>query len=104
MMRPHATRTRTARRRHFMRRQDTRRLRALAAVSLVAIALCLQLSHWLTPSRVASAQTTNAPAAVQTQTSPTAAAAIALTPEERRGKQIYLRGTSASGREVTAYL
>ena len=28
----------------------------------------------------------------------------ALTPQEQRGKQIYLRGTSASGREILAYL
>ena len=27
-----------------------------------------------------------------------------LTPQERRGKQIYLRGTSSSGREILAYL
>jgi ABC-type branched-subunit amino acid transport system substrate-binding protein len=27
-----------------------------------------------------------------------------LTPQERRGKQIYLRGTSGSGREILAYL
>jgi ABC-type branched-subunit amino acid transport system substrate-binding protein len=96
-----------------MRRQDTRRLRSLAAVSFVALAACVQLSEWLAPARVASAQA-NAPAAVtlaqtpntpavQTQT-PNASAATALTPEERRGKQIYLRGTSASGREITAYL
>ena len=29
---------------------------------------------------------------------------VALTPQERRGKQIYLRGTSDSGREILAYI
>ncbi|HEV2801274.1 MAG TPA: ABC transporter substrate-binding protein [Pyrinomonadaceae bacterium] len=111
MMRPqhHPTRPGSTRRRHFIGRHGTRRLRAFAALSLVALAACLQLSEWLTPARVASAQTnapsarqTQTPSISQTQTSPVSA--VALTPEERRGKQIYLRGTSASGREVTAYL
>jgi ABC-type branched-subunit amino acid transport system substrate-binding protein len=35
---------------------------------------------------------------------PAQEAAGALTPQERRGKQIYVQGTSASGREILAYL
>jgi ABC-type branched-subunit amino acid transport system substrate-binding protein len=82
-----------------MRPHSTRQLRASVALFLFALAACLPLLPEPTSSRVVSAQTT--PAAGQTQASP---AAGALTPEEKRGKQIYLRGTSASGREIKAYL
>lgn len=90
------------------RRLRTRQLRAVIALSIVALAACLQLLFSPDAARVVSAQTpppsaqTQTPAARQTQTTP--AAAGALTPEERRGKQIYLRGTSAAGRDIKAYL
>jgi ABC-type branched-subunit amino acid transport system substrate-binding protein len=73
----------------------------LAALLFVALAATLYFSHSRTVSRV-TAQQTNA-ATPQTQTSP-ASGVVALTTEERRGKQIYLRGTSASGKEIMAYL
>jgi ABC-type branched-subunit amino acid transport system substrate-binding protein len=51
-----------------------------------------------------SAQT-NAPAATNAADPARASSGVvALTPEEKRGKQIYLRGTTAAGREITAYL
>jgi ABC-type branched-subunit amino acid transport system substrate-binding protein len=82
-----------------MRPDPTRRLRALVALSFIALASGFYLSLPRAASRV-SAQA-NAPAASPAQAS---SSVVALTPEEKRGKQIYLRGTSASGREITAYL
>jgi len=82
-----------------MRPDSTRQLRALVALLFIACAAGFYLSLPRAASRV-SAQA-NAPAAGQAQAS---SSVVALTPEEKRGKQIYLRGTSASGREITAYL
>ncbi|HEY0083535.1 MAG TPA: cytochrome c, partial [Pyrinomonadaceae bacterium] len=94
-----------------MRRHCTRRLRALVALSFIARAACLYLSLPRAASRVSTAQG-NAPAtsAALTTTAPNAGPAqaapsgVVLTPQETRGKQIYLRGTSASGKEIMAYL
>ncbi|HZH90389.1 MAG TPA: ABC transporter substrate-binding protein [Pyrinomonadaceae bacterium] len=90
-------------RRHFTRQQQL--LRALVSLAFIVFAAYFQLSPPGAASR-ASAQATAAPASTQTSQAAAAAAAgrVALTPEENRGKQIYLRGTSASGREITAYL
>jgi ABC-type branched-subunit amino acid transport system substrate-binding protein len=88
-------------RRHFTRQHFNLQLRALVALSFVALAGCLYLSLPRAASGVASAQT-NAASGSQAQAA--SAGVGALTPEEKRGKQIYLRGTSASGREITAYL
>ena len=95
-----------------MRRNSTRQpQRAPVALLFVALAVAtLYLSHAHAPSRV-SAQTTATPQASpaatanngQAQTSSSIAPG-ALTTEERRGKEIYLRGTSASGKEIMAYL
>ncbi|HEX8130499.1 MAG TPA: ABC transporter substrate-binding protein [Pyrinomonadaceae bacterium] len=94
-----------------MRRNFTRQLRACVALSLIALAACLYLSQPRASVRVAAQTSAPAPAASPAQgasaVSPTQASASgggALTPAEKRGKQIYLRGTSASGRETTAYL
>jgi ABC-type branched-subunit amino acid transport system substrate-binding protein len=89
-------------RRHFTRQHFNLQLRALVALSFVALAACLHLSLPRAASPVASAQTNAASASG----SPAQAASgvVALTPAEKRGKQIYLRGTSASGREIMAYL
>ncbi|HEV2882623.1 MAG TPA: ABC transporter substrate-binding protein [Pyrinomonadaceae bacterium] len=86
--------------RHFTRQHFNLQLRALVAFSFIALVGCLYLSLPRAGSGVASAQT-NAASGSQAQA---ASGVGALTPEEKRGKQIYLRGTSASGREITAYL
>lgn len=88
-----------------MRRHPTRRLRALVALSFIALAASLYLSLPRAASRVSTAQA-NAPAASAPTASPAQAApsGVVLTPQETRGKQIYLRGTSASGKEIMAYL
>ncbi|MDQ1558323.1 MAG: hypothetical protein QOD32_1383 [Pyrinomonadaceae bacterium] len=80
-----------------------RQLRALVALSFIALAwsLCLLLPRG--GASLVSAQS-NAPATSASPGQVASAAVVALTPEEKRGKQIYLRGTSASGREITAYL
>ncbi|MCA1565557.1 MAG: ABC transporter substrate-binding protein [Acidobacteria bacterium] len=88
-------------RRHFTRQHFNLQLRALVALSFVALAACLHLSLPRAASRVASAQTN---AAAPGSPAQAASGVVALTPEEQRGKQIYLRGTTASGREITAYL
>ncbi|HEX8633932.1 MAG TPA: ABC transporter substrate-binding protein [Pyrinomonadaceae bacterium] len=77
-----------------------RQLRALVALSFIACVAVYCLSFPRAASRV-SAQ---ANAATPPPASASSSAVVALTPEEKRGKQIYLRGTSASGREITAYL
>lgn len=93
-----------------MRHHSTRQLRAFIAIFFVALCACLYLSLPRAASRVSSAQA-NAPAAAgspasqqQQQAASSSGGVVTLTPEEKRGKQIYLRGTSASGREITAYL
>ncbi|HEX9918058.1 MAG TPA: ABC transporter substrate-binding protein [Pyrinomonadaceae bacterium] len=86
-----------------MRQHFTRQLRALVALSFIALAACLHLSLPRTASRV-SAQTTATANAAPASSPQAASGLVTLTPEEKRGKQIYLRGTSASGREITAYL
>jgi len=91
-------------RRHFTRRHFNLRLRALVALSFIALAACLQLSLPRAVSRVSSAQTTAITSDAPASSPQAASGVVALTPEEKRGKQIYLRGTSASGREITAYL
>jgi ABC-type branched-subunit amino acid transport system substrate-binding protein len=80
-----------------MRRRFTRQQRTAVALSFIALAACVCLSLPRAVSRVASAQAAQAAQA-------NASTVSALTPQEKRGKQIYLRGTSASGREITAYL
>jgi ABC-type branched-subunit amino acid transport system substrate-binding protein/cytochrome c553 len=82
-----------------MRLHGTRRLRTLVALGFIAFAAYFYL--WLprASSRVSAQTTANAPASTQA-----ASGMVVLTPEEKRGKQIYLRGTSASGREIMAYL
>ncbi|HYP00192.1 MAG TPA: ABC transporter substrate-binding protein, partial [Pyrinomonadaceae bacterium] len=97
-------------RRNFDQRLRRRRLlRALVALSFIALAACLSLLQPRASSSRVSAQT-NAPAADSTQNAPASSSAqsapggVTLTPEEKRGKQIYLRGTSASGKEIMAYL
>ena len=94
-------------RRHFTRRRFKRQLRALVALVFAAFAATCYLSLLRASSGVATAQTTAAtPAASPSPVNPiqTSPGVVTLTPEEKRGKQIYLRGTSASGREITAYL
>jgi len=80
--------------------------RALAASLFVAFAALVYF--WLPDpaARVSTAQrvAVTSPTQTASSTSPAAAVALALTPQERRGKEIYLRGTSASGKEVMAYL
>lgn len=96
-----------------MRRNFNFRLRALATSLCVALAAVVYLSlpHWA--ARVAIAQgaqgaqaNTNADTTSTTaQTStPSSVVASALTAQEKRGKEVYLRGTSASGQEIMAYL
>jgi ABC-type branched-subunit amino acid transport system substrate-binding protein len=82
-----------------MRLHGTRQLRALVALVFVAFAACYSL--WLPrgAARVSAQTTANAPAPAQASSG-----MVVLTPEEKRGKQIYLRGTSVSGREIMAYL
>lgn len=91
-----------------MRRNFKRRLRALAASLFVLFAAVAYLSLPHAASRVSTAQaaqTNSNPNASPAQaTASSSSPAVALTPQERRGKQIYLRGTSASGREILAYL
>ncbi|HZI17983.1 MAG TPA: ABC transporter substrate-binding protein [Pyrinomonadaceae bacterium] len=79
----------------------TRRLK-LAALLLAAVFGCGVAARSVASQsgRVAPAAET-APAA-QTGAASTAATARPPTEQERRGKALYLRGTSASGREVTA--
>jgi ABC-type branched-subunit amino acid transport system substrate-binding protein/cytochrome c553 len=91
-------------RRHFTRQRFTRQLRALVALSFVAFAACLCLSLPRAASRITSAQTTANTVAAPSSSPQAASGVVALTPEEKRGKQIYLRGASASGREITAYV
>lgn len=89
-----------------------RQLRALAASLFVALAAFVYLSLPRAAARVATAQASaqtlpNTATPPAQASSPAAAAAVvtaALTPQEKRGKQIYLRGTSASGQEIMAYL
>jgi ABC-type branched-subunit amino acid transport system substrate-binding protein len=89
----------------FPRRVRTRRVRAFVALAFVALAACLYL-----PSprggvfRRVSAQTNAPTAAAAASPIQAASGVVALTPGERRGKEIYLRGTSASGRDIKAYL
>ncbi|HEY0099961.1 MAG TPA: hypothetical protein VGB76_13515, partial [Pyrinomonadaceae bacterium] len=85
-----------------MRRNFRRQLRALAASLFVALAAFVYLSL----PRAAAQTNASPPASTSQAASSNSHAAVggALTPEERRGKQIYLRGTSASGREIMAYL
>jgi ABC-type branched-subunit amino acid transport system substrate-binding protein len=82
-----------------MRLHSTRQLRLI--VALVSIAFAAYCFLWLprAASRVSAQTTPSAPAAAQASSG-----MVVLTPEEKRGKQIYLRGTSASGREIMAYL
>lgn len=88
-----------------MQRNFNRQLRALAASLFVALAAIVYLWLPAPASRVSTAQTNADTSPKQAATPPAAAAvASALTPQEKRGKQIYLRGTSASGREIMAYL
>jgi ABC-type branched-subunit amino acid transport system substrate-binding protein len=92
-----------------MRRNFNLQLRALAASLFVVFAAGVYLSLPHGAARVATAQsnggTGTAPAQTTTaSTTPAAAGVVVLTPQEKRGKEIYLRGTSASGREIMAYL
>ncbi|HEV7902496.1 MAG TPA: hypothetical protein VGO96_01540, partial [Pyrinomonadaceae bacterium] len=96
-----------------MRRNFNFRLRALAASLCVALACVVYLSLPRGAARVAIAQgaqgaqaNTNAnttTATAQTST-PSSVVGGALTAQEKRGKEVYLRGTSASGQEIMAYL
>src|SRR5918998_570987 len=86
-----------------MRRHSARQLlRTLVLLSFVTLAATLYLSHTRAVPRV-SAQTNAATSPTQASRA-AATTASALTVEERRGKQIYLRGESASGKEIMAYL
>ncbi|HEX8424439.1 MAG TPA: hypothetical protein VF634_13560, partial [Pyrinomonadaceae bacterium] len=93
-----------------MPRNFKRQLRALVASLFVVFAAVVYLSLPHAAARVSTAQATqtggnpNASPAQATTASSSSAAAFALTPQEKRGKQIYLRGTSASGKEILAYL
>jgi ABC-type branched-subunit amino acid transport system substrate-binding protein len=86
-----------------MHRNFNRQLRALAASLFVALAAIVYLWLPAPASRISTAQTNAGTSPKQAATPPPAVAA-ALTPQEKRGKQIYLRGTSPSGREIMAYL
>lgn len=93
-----------------MPRNFPRQLRALAASLFVAFACVVYLSLPRATARITTAQTAQAvsstptPTAQAATTAASASAVVVLTPQERRGKQIYLRGTSASGQEIAAYL
>ena len=89
------------------------RLRLLAVSFFVALAglIYISLPHGsarVTTAQGAQANANTAPPAQASSSSPAGAAAAvangALTPQERRGKGIYLRGESASGKEIMAYL
>ncbi|HEV2762909.1 MAG TPA: ABC transporter substrate-binding protein [Pyrinomonadaceae bacterium] len=69
---------------------------------LVFVVLCLAVSCLLLFSTDASTQTTTNSVA-QTPTPPAAQPSV-LTPPERRGRSLYLRGATADGREVTALM
>ncbi|HEY9402654.1 MAG TPA: ABC transporter substrate-binding protein [Pyrinomonadaceae bacterium] len=90
-------------RHRFTRQHFNLQLRALVALSFIALAACLHLSLPRASSRV-SAQTTATANATTASSPQSPSGVVTLTPEEKRGKQIYLRGTSASGREIAAYL
>lgn len=80
------------------------RAQATATLFFIALAASLYLSLPRSAARV-SAQTTAAAAPSPSSSSQMAPAVIvALTPQEKRGKQIYVQGTSASGKEIMAYL
>jgi ABC-type branched-subunit amino acid transport system substrate-binding protein len=64
-------------------------------IELCAVVACLLLALFA----AASSPLTRASAAQETKAAPTARS---LTPQERRGRAIYTRGESASGREITA--
>jgi ABC-type branched-subunit amino acid transport system substrate-binding protein len=94
-----------------MDRDFKRQLRALAAAFFVACAVGVYLSLPHRAARVTNAQAAQpsantSPAQASPTSSPTATAVVTptLTPQEKRGKQIYVRGTSASGQEIMAYL
>jgi ABC-type branched-subunit amino acid transport system substrate-binding protein len=86
-----------------MRHHYKRQLRTLVVLAFIAFAAYFYLWQPLAASRV-SAQTTATAAATPSPSPQASSGVVALTPDERRGKQIYLRGTSASGREIMAYL
>ena len=67
-----------------------------------AVAICLTLAAGLLTAHP-FAQGVTAHAFLAQEATATAAAAT-LTPQEKRGKQIYVQGTTAAGREVLAYV
>ncbi|HEX5706258.1 MAG TPA: ABC transporter substrate-binding protein [Pyrinomonadaceae bacterium] len=73
------------------------KLKLLAVALWVAFALAASSAHWATATTSAARQT---PAPGQSAGATTAERP--LTPQERRGKAIYLRGESPSGNEITA--
>ncbi len=94
-----------------MSRYSNSNLRALVLLAFLTVSVSL---YCWSPSRsahVAAQSSTpptttanvNPPQSVATTTA-TPPPPVALTPEERRGKQLYLQGTSVSGKEIQAYL
>lgn len=69
---------------------------------LRAAAICLTLVAGLFVARPSTGGVTAQAFLAQEATAPNAA--TGLTPQEKRGKQIYVQGTTAAGREILAYV
>jgi ABC-type branched-subunit amino acid transport system substrate-binding protein len=79
-------------------RKPTNALRLAAALALAAACFAMSLA----PRRATAQQPATAQQAAQQQPSQSPTRDAPLTPQERRGKVLYLRGESPSGREIVA--